>query len=129
MQCDLSRSRFLSCLFSDSETKEELKKRGRKRRTDSAADQSKKPKIVVERQKLPSGSGVCLTLGQGDTGQLGLGEDIMERSKPALVKSIPVKVSLVCAENIKQVFTTGSLGLICPSPIYHVACTENLCFA
>ena len=26
-----------------------------------------------------------LTLGQGDVGQLGLGEDVMERKKPALV--------------------------------------------
>lgn len=29
-----------------------------------------------------------LTLGQGDVGQLGLGEDILERKKPALVKSL-----------------------------------------
>ena len=93
------------CLLSDlEETKEKLdKKRGRKRKTDSAEDQSKKPKIVVERQKLPSGSGVCLTLGQGDTGQLGLGEDIMERSKPALVKSIPVKVSFFGVEKFRPV--------------------------
>ena len=34
------------------------------------------------------GYGRVLTLGQGDTGQLGLGEDIMERSRPALVKDI-----------------------------------------
>ncbi|KAM9319509.1 regulator of chromosome condensation isoform 2-T2 [Gastrophryne carolinensis] len=32
--------------------------------------------------------GVVLTLGQGDVGQLGLGEDVMERKKPALV-SLP----------------------------------------
>lgn len=29
--------------------------------------------------------GLVLTLGQGDVGQLGLGEDVMERKKPALV--------------------------------------------
>ncbi|KAK2567315.1 Regulator of chromosome condensation [Acropora cervicornis] len=29
-----------------------------------------------------------LTLGQGDVGQLGLGEDVLERKKPALVKSL-----------------------------------------
>ena len=29
-----------------------------------------------------------LTLGQGDVGQLGLGEDILERKKPALVKGL-----------------------------------------
>ena len=28
------------------------------------------------------GSGVVLTVGQGDTGQLGLGEDVMEKSRP-----------------------------------------------
>ena len=32
------------------------------------------------------GWGQLLTVGQGDTGQLGLGEDIMERARPALVK-------------------------------------------
>lgn len=32
--------------------------------------------------------GMVLTLGQGDVGQLGLGENVMERKKPALV-SIP----------------------------------------
>lgn len=31
---------------------------------------------------------MVLTLGQGDVGQLGLGENVMERKKPALV-SIP----------------------------------------
>ena len=41
-------------------------------------------------------TGVVLSLGQGDTGQLGLGEDIMERSKPALVK-IPEPVVQVVA--------------------------------
>lgn len=30
--------------------------------------------------------GVVLAFGMGDVGQLGLGEDIMERKKPALVK-------------------------------------------
>jgi len=105
---------------SDLETKEKLdKKRGRKRKTDSAEDQSKKPKIVVERQKLPSGSGVCLTLGQGDTGQLGLGEDIMERSKPALVKSIPVKVASVEAGGMH------TLALSVEGVVYSFGCNDE----
>ena len=33
-------------------------------------------------------AGHVLTLGQGDVGQLGLGEDILERKKPALVKGL-----------------------------------------
>ena len=33
-------------------------------------------------------TGHVLTLGQGDVGQLGLGEDIMERKKPAIVKGL-----------------------------------------
>ena len=33
-------------------------------------------------------TGHVLVLGQGDVGQLGLGEDIMERKKPALVKGL-----------------------------------------
>ena len=32
--------------------------------------------------------GILLTLGQGDMGQLGLGEDIMERRRPAVVKDL-----------------------------------------
>lgn len=39
--------------------------------------------------------GVILALGQGDTGQLGLGEDILERSKPALVKNLTDVVCVV----------------------------------
>ena len=31
------------------------------------------------------GWGQLLTVGQGDTGQLGLGEDVMEKSRPAAV--------------------------------------------
>lgn len=36
----------------------------------------------------PSKSGHVLTIGQGDVGQLGLGEDIMERKRPALLKEV-----------------------------------------
>ncbi|XP_073173765.1 regulator of chromosome condensation isoform X2 [Lepidochelys kempii] len=35
--------------------------------------------------------GLVLTLGQGDVGQLGLGEDVMERKRPALVQ-LPEKI-------------------------------------
>ena len=35
------------------------------------------------------GTGVALTIGQGDVGQLGLGPDELEKSRPALVDSVP----------------------------------------
>jgi len=41
------------------------------------------------------GTGTVLTVGQGDTGQLGLGEDVMEKSRPAPVNSIKDAVDAV----------------------------------
>lgn len=35
------------------------------------------------------GSGVVLTIGQGDVGQLGLGPDELEKSRPTLVEGVP----------------------------------------
>lgn len=34
------------------------------------------------------GVGLALTMGQGDVGQLGLGEDVLEKSRPTLVDKI-----------------------------------------
>ena len=48
------------------------------------------------------------TLGQGDTGQLGLGEDIMERSKPAKVSSVPEQSVQICAGGMHTVCLTKS---------------------
>ena len=36
-----------------------------------------------------------LTVGQGDTGQLGLGEDVMEKSRPGLVEHVTDAVDVV----------------------------------
>lgn len=52
---------------------------------------SKKLKLDFRQSR----EGVVLSLGQGDTGQLGLGCDIMERSKPALVKDLTGVVDVV----------------------------------
>jgi hypothetical protein len=46
-----------------------------------------------------------LTLGQGDVGQLGLGENVMERKKPALV---PILEAVVQAE-------AGGMHTVCLS--------------
>ena len=62
-------------------------------------------RLAVRREHLKNINGVVLTLGQGDTGQLGLGPDIMERSKPALVKDLTNVVS-VCAGGMHTVALT-----------------------
>lgn len=41
--------------------------------------------VVVEHRSHGKEKGLVLVLGQGDVGQLGLGEDVLERKKPALV--------------------------------------------
>ncbi len=58
--------------------------------------------------------GVVLTVGQGDTGQLGLGEDTMERSKPGVVKDVDDVVDIcaggmhtVCLDKEGHVYTFG----------------------
>ena len=52
---------------------------------------------AAKRQKLlpfrhSRGWGQLLTVGQGDTGQLGLGEDVMEKSRPAAVTELSAAV-------------------------------------
>ena len=56
-------------------------------------------------------AGQVLVLGQGDVGQLGLGEDIIERKKPALV-SLPEKIVQVVA---------GGMHTVCLSDPGHVS--------
>jgi len=62
-------------------------------------------RLAVRLKHLNNVNGVVLTLGQGDTGQLGLGPDIMERSKPALVKDLNSVVA-VCAGGMHTVCLT-----------------------
>lgn len=63
--------------------------------------------------------GLVLTLGQGNVGQLGLGEDIMERKKPALV-TLPEMVVQVEA---------GGMHTVCLSQTGKVsAVSSGLCF-
>jgi len=55
--------------------------------------------VPVKKSKLSfrhsRGFGHVLTLGQGDTGQLGLGEDVMEKSRPGLVADVKDAVDVV----------------------------------
>ena len=50
--------------------------------------------------------GTVLSLGTGDTGQLGLGEDITERSKPALIAGVKGKVVAVAAGGMHTICIT-----------------------
>lgn len=47
-------------------------------------------------------AGIVLTVGQGDTGQLGLGPDVQERGKPGLV-AVPANAVQVCAGGMHTV--------------------------
>lgn len=53
----------------------------------------------------PSQPGFVLAVGEGDTGQLGLGPDIMDRSKPARVH-LPADVIQICAGGMHSVCLT-----------------------
>ncbi|KAF3820121.1 hypothetical protein GH733_015630 [Mirounga leonina] len=69
-------------------------------------------------QKTRPEPGMVLTLGQGDVGQLGLGENVMERKKPALV---PIPEDIVQAE-------AGGMHTVCLSKsgqVYSFGCNDE----
>jgi len=68
------------------------KKRGRRTNSESSDAGAKKIKLDFRHNR---GFGHVLTVGQGDTGQLGLGEDVMEKSRPGLVSSLSDAVDIV----------------------------------
>ncbi|XP_057558494.1 regulator of chromosome condensation isoform X8 [Hippopotamus amphibius kiboko] len=68
----------------------------------SPPDQKARP---VSHRSHNTEPGLVLTLGQGDVGQLGLGENVMERKKPALV---PIPEDIVQAE-------AGGMHTVCLS--------------
>eukprot|EP00092_Neocalanus_flemingeri_P036995 GFUD01040278.1.p1 GENE.GFUD01040278.1~~GFUD01040278.1.p1 ORF type:complete len:513 (-),score=145.40 GFUD01040278.1:94-1632(-) len=69
------------------------KKRGRKSAAVLALEEPvKKLKLGFRHDR---GHGQVLTVGQGDTGQLGLGEDVMEKTRPGLVDKIKNAVDAV----------------------------------
>ena len=47
-------------------------------------------------------AGVALTFGSGDTGQLGLGEDVLERKKPAVVPGDEIADEVVQVSSKEQ---------------------------
>ena len=69
--------------------------------------------VAVEHSSHGHEEGNVLTLGEGDTGQLGLGPDVMERTKPAKV-NLPENVIQICA---------GGMHTACLSVNGSVSCT------
>ncbi|XP_052100621.1 regulator of chromosome condensation-like [Mytilus californianus] len=77
-------------------------------------DNSKNIKVTHHTHPDFTVPGIPLTLGEGDVGQLGLGEDIMERMRPALVKLDDKIVQVfaggmhtVCLTNKGEIITFG----------------------
>lgn len=68
--------------------------------------------------ELPSQAGSALSLGVGDTGQLGLGPDVMERTKPGKV-SIADKVVQVCSGGMHSVCLTDK------GEVYTFGCNDE----
>ena len=66
---------------------------------------------LVHHQSHGTETGHVLVLGQGDVGQLGLGEDILERKKPAPV-SLPEDIVQVAAGGMHTVCVSAS-GCVC----------------
>lgn len=92
---------------SDVASKNSANKRGRKRRLNTEiVHKPKKIKALLEVPKLPTRRGLVLTVGQGDIGQLGLGEDVLEKSRPGIVASIPDLVVSVAAGGMHSVCLT-----------------------
>uniref|UniRef100_UPI0037E897E2 regulator of chromosome condensation n=1 Tax=Semicossyphus pulcher TaxID=241346 RepID=UPI0037E897E2 len=91
-----------------------------KRKSDAIVEDDKGPKKVKKVSHSSHGkeAGLVLVLGQGDVGQLGLGQDIIERKKPALVP-LP--------EKIVQVFA-GGMHTVCLSDtgnVYTFGCNDE----
>uniref|UniRef100_T1J8U9 RCC1-like domain-containing protein n=1 Tax=Strigamia maritima TaxID=126957 RepID=T1J8U9_STRMM len=69
----------------------------------SVTGDAKRLKAVIERlPRHQRGIGFVLTFGQGDVGQLGLGNNAMEKKRPCLV-NLPTKMADVCAGGMHTV--------------------------
>lgn len=91
------------------------KKTATKRKAEVIVEDGKgSKKVKVSHRSHGKEAGQVLVLGQGDVGQLGLGEDIVERKKPALV-TLPEKIvqivaggmHTVCLSDTGTVYTFG----------------------
>ncbi|KAL3868081.1 hypothetical protein ACJMK2_040918 [Sinanodonta woodiana] len=79
--------------------------RGRKRATETSVDENVNKRHKISHPTLATAQGLVLTCGEGDVGQLGLGPDVMEKSRPTLVE-IPDKIIQVCGGGMHTVCIT-----------------------
>ncbi|XP_019741786.1 regulator of chromosome condensation isoform X2 [Hippocampus comes] len=89
-----------------------------KRKSDAVEEVKDAKKVKVYHRSHCKEAGHVLVLGQGDVGQLGLGEDIMQRKKPALL-SLPEKIVQVVA---------GGMHTVCLSDagvVYTFGCNDE----
>lgn len=88
--------------------------------TEKDAVDKKKEKLSEAAVSEDKETGRVLTLGQGDVGQLGLSEDILERKKPALVKGLD-------GMNIVQVECGGmhTVALTDDGKVYTWGCNDE----
>nr|XP_046256158.1 regulator of chromosome condensation [Scatophagus argus] len=87
------------------------KKTTTKRKSEAIVEDEKDlKKVKVFHRSHGKEAGQVLVLGQGDVGQLGQGEDVMQRKKPSLV-SLPEKIVQVIA---------GGMHTVCLSETGHV---------
>ncbi|KAL5017227.1 hypothetical protein ScPMuIL_006816 [Solemya velum] len=73
--------------------------------TEEHGTPSKKSKVSITHRSHRSSPGVVLACGEGDVGQLGLGEDVIEKGRPGLV-DIKDKIIQVCAGGMHTVCLT-----------------------
>jgi len=77
---------------SDISTASNPKKRGRRPKSEvMAASAAKRVKLDFRHSR---GHGHVLTVGQGDTGQLGLGENVMEKTRPGIISTLSSAVDI-----------------------------------
>ncbi|XP_005105535.1 regulator of chromosome condensation isoform X2 [Aplysia californica] len=94
------------------------KAQGKKRTLNHIEEGSARKRLKVSHDSHGSTQGVVLTCGQGDVGQLGLGEDIMERSRMSFV-DIPDPVIQVCAGGMHTVCLTST------GQVYTFGCNDE----
>ncbi|KAH9523591.1 Regulator of chromosome condensation [Bulinus truncatus] len=91
---------------------------GKKRALEKGTSGNKAKKLKVSHDSHGSIQGVVLTCGTGDVGQLGLGEDITERTRLALV-DIPDPVVQVCAGGMHTLCLTST------GQVYSFGCNDE----
>nr|CAB3265493.1 regulator of chromosome condensation [Phallusia mammillata] len=86
----------------------------------STDQDSKKRRLSVIYDLEAQPSGVLLTLGQGDVGQLGLGDEILSRKKPAIVSEL--------SDNPMTKIAAGGMHTICltkENEVYSFGCNDE----